>query len=155
MEITIREAEAGDEESIKRLNVEVFEHDAEFDPNLDLAWPDSPAGGSFYKALASGEKDFCFIAEYGGEPVGFISLHRKNTSYRKGEMYEVDVIGVSEEFRGKGIGTQLMRHAEDFVREKGADGLLLDVYSGNESAIGFYTQNGFYEVSRMMQKKLT
>jgi ribosomal protein S18 acetylase RimI-like enzyme len=52
-------------------------------------------------------------------------------------------MGVHQDFRGQGIGTQLLAQAMQKSREKGLERIELEVYGSNESAIKFYERAGF------------
>ena len=54
----------------------------------------------------------------------------------------IDDICVSENERGKHIGSRLYRHAEEFARESGCYNLTLNVWSFNEKAARFYEAMG-------------
>jgi GNAT superfamily N-acetyltransferase len=53
----------------------------------------------------------------------------------------VDLLVVPEEFRGQGMGTQLLRKAEDVARKRGCIGMWL--HTGTFQAPGFYEKQGF------------
>lgn len=53
----------------------------------------------------------------------------------------VDLLVVPEEFRGQGLGSQLLREAEDVARKRGCTGLWL--HTGTFQAPGFYEKQGF------------
>ncbi|MGK2285393.1 GNAT family N-acetyltransferase [Pedomonas sp. V897] len=53
----------------------------------------------------------------------------------------VELLAVPEQLRGKGLGTQLMKRAEDIARHRGAAGIWLDTFSFQ--ARGFYEKLGF------------
>jgi putative acetyltransferase len=74
-----------------------------------------------------------WVAQYDGEPVGFIGL--------MGNF--VGGLFVAPEAHGLGIGRALIAHALEHNNS-----LELDVYALNESAVGFYHRLGFVEVSR-------
>jgi len=50
---------------------------------------------------------------------------------------------VEEEFRRRGIGTLLMKHAVKIARDKGARMLVLETQTNNATAIEFYLKFGF------------
>ncbi len=52
-------------------------------------------------------------------------------------------MGVRKNFRGQGIGTQLLAQTLQKSREKGLERIELEVYGSNESAIRFYERAGF------------
>ena len=59
---------------------------------------------------------------------------------------EVKRIYLLDQFRGKGIGKQLMIAAEAHARNEGATRLMLGVYSRNDRAVAFYEQFGFRRI---------
>jgi ribosomal protein S18 acetylase RimI-like enzyme len=61
-------------------------------------------------------------------------------------------IVIDEAFRGRGLGRQAMRLAEDEARAGGASELGLNVFGYNDVAIGLYRSLG-YEVTAMQMRK--
>lgn len=72
-----------------------------------------------------------------GHPVGTVMLRKE------GEVGRVVSLGVLPDHRRQGIGAELMRQAEEFMRDKGARVMLLEVGVHNESAIAFYERLGY------------
>ena len=60
----------------------------------------------------------------------------------------VNILGVYPEFRGQGLGTRLLDHADRLGRDAGSDGIALIVASGNLSAHRLYRRWGYREVAR-------
>ncbi len=82
---------------------------------------------------------YMFIAEQDGQPVGLIHVVEK-----KQETVKISPLIVSTDYRGKlGIGSMLLRHAEDFARDLGARQLYCTVASPNQKALGFFLRRGF------------
>ncbi len=52
-------------------------------------------------------------------------------------------IATSQNFRRKGVGTQLLRHLENSFRERGCTYSYLEVRVDNVDAIKFYNENGY------------
>ncbi len=52
-------------------------------------------------------------------------------------------VGVHPDFRGRGIGTELMRHAERRGRTEGASRAVLEVADSNIPAVNLYRKLGF------------
>ena len=67
---------------------------------------------------------------------------RATMRHDPGEWY-IQALAVSPDFRGKGIGTQLLSLAEKRAREHGAATLALDVASDNAGGIRLYSRFGF------------
>ncbi len=155
MNINIRPAVTSDWQTIQKLNNEVFQNDKENDPDIDLDWPYSEKGIAYYQKLAHGTYGHCLIAENDDTPVGYIALSIKNFGYRKSTYVEVENIGVSTEFRSKGIGKVLMDAASEWARQQDAQKLYVEAFWGNTKAVKYYKNNGFVEIGVQLEKALT
>ena len=83
---------------------------------------------------------YMFIAEQNGQPVGLIHVVEK-----KQETVKISPLIVSTHYRGKlGIGSMLLKHAEDFARGLGARQLYCTVASPNQKALQFFLRKGFH-----------
>lgn len=154
MNILLRKAAAIDWKIIQELNSQVFQNDKDNDPDLDLNWPHSETGLTYYKQLADGSYGHCIIAEENSIVIGYIALAKKTFGHRKSKYVEVENIGVRPEFRASGTGTLLMNAAADWAKEQGAKKLYVQAFSGNEKAINFYKKNDFVEIGVEMEKEL-
>jgi ribosomal protein S18 acetylase RimI-like enzyme len=85
------------------------------------------------------EEPRVFAALVNNKQVGWIELgfHKWNNRMRVWEFL------VEEEFRRRGIGTLLMKHAVKIAKEKGARMLVLETQTCNVPAISFYLKFGF------------
>ena len=82
---------------------------------------------------------YMFIAEQDGQRVGIIHVVEK-----KQETVKISPLIVSTDYRGKlGIGSMLLKHAEDFARNLGARQLYCTVASPNQKALQFFLRKGF------------
>ena len=83
---------------------------------------------------------YMFIAEQDGQRVGIIHVVEK-----KQETVKISPLIVSTDYRGKlGIGSMLLKHAEDFARNLGARQLYCTVASPNQKALQFFLRKGFH-----------
>ena len=80
-----------------------------------------------------------FVAEDKGKVIGFISI---NNHKEYGYIY-LDDYCVSEEYRGKGIGSKLMDMAFKYAGEQEIDQIITHVESANKESIEFYKNKGF------------
>ena len=108
----------------------------------------------FLADLASGGHAFLFVAtmpgEGGGERViGFLSgeLREGSPAFSPKTWASVDDIYVVPEHRSRGAGRALVEHCRAWSRERGADGVSLQVAAANERARKLYQELGFREVS--------
>lgn len=74
-----------------------------------------------------------------GIPVGFCIC-----SVTQGECGEIESIYVEPGYRSRGIGTTFMNRAGSWMKENGAAGMEVGVCEGNEEALRFYEQSGYY-----------
>ncbi len=65
----------------------------------------------------------------------------------------VDVV-VSKENQSSGIGTKLLDRMEEYFKEVGCKGILLDVFAYNESAKKLYEKIGYFDRNIEMMKKI-
>ncbi len=86
-----------------------------------------------------GEKPvwWAFVAEEEGVILGFAMYYIRFSTWKGQRLYLEDFI-VTEEARGKGIGTLLFERILEEGKEKGFSGMMLQVLNWNEPAIKFY-----------------
>jgi len=86
------------------------------------------------------DRGVAVAAEVAGRFVGLVEV-----GVRPGRSRHVGVLGVSlrQGYRGVGIGTELMREAEDQARRLGLEVLTLEVFSVNEGARRLYEMLGY------------
>jgi ribosomal protein S18 acetylase RimI-like enzyme len=95
------------------------------------------------------DPDGCFLAFYDGKPAGFVQM--ANANYHLNGGY-VDLIGVSHNFQGQGLGQLLLQHAINFSIDQGREFIELNVDTGNESgALKLYEKLGFKPNSSWVQ----
>ena len=51
---------------------------------------------------------------------------------------------VDKDYRGKGIGKELLLKMKDYLKSNGCEKIMIAVFGYNESAIRFYKENGFH-----------
>ena len=95
-----------------------------------LGQPENPIFVAVQESTVLGY-GFCFLKKHSGDPV--IADHR--------ELY-IDDLCVDESCRGQHIGKQLYAHICNYAKELGCYNVTLNVWSCNESAMGFYKSLG-------------
>lgn len=94
---------------------------------------DAPPDGS---ALLIAESDV-------GEPLGFAYLERLQDYFTLEAHGHIGILVVTEAAAGKGIGSMLIRAAEDWARGQGYGRLTLTVFEANEPARRVYHRQGY------------
>lgn len=82
---------------------------------------------------------WAIVAEAEGRIVGFALYYIRYSTWKGQRMYLEDII-VTEEYRGRGIGTMLLDKLIVTGKNKGFSGMLWQVLDWNEPAINFYKQ---------------
>lgn len=60
---------------------------------------------------------------------------------------DIETVCTRKEFRKRGLGSELILRAENFLKEKNVTKLFLEVRESNVSAISLYSKNGFNKIS--------
>jgi len=88
-----------------------------------------------------------FIAEVDGKTAGFSLVFVKDEI----PIFEIEKYGyisdlyVKEEFRGKGVSSNLKEAAVEWCKNKGLKHVSIAVYSDNKFAHDLYNQRGFFD----------
>lgn len=80
---------------------------------------------------------WAFVAEADGIVVGFALYYVRYSTWKGQRMYLEDIL-VTESWRGRGLGKQLMDALIERAREKNYCGITWQVLDWNEPAINFY-----------------
>ena len=124
------------------------------DPSVFVEVPPEPIAAHFrdgrqYPAdVAVGDRS-TLVAEVDGRVVGFavLAITRPDDGM---DIHQPDVRGwlhelaVETHSRGRGVGSRLLAAAEDWVRARGAQWMLLDTHPANVDALRFYQQHMGY-----------
>ena len=106
---------------------------------------------NFVESLMDSDSGSLKFAVENFNPVGYIfySWHITplETKKKAGTIYDLFVL---KEYRGRGIGTELMKSAIEDLKNHGVDIVRLNVLSKNIRAIGLYEKFGFKEVLKTM-----
>ncbi len=125
----IRQFEKADFDTLWRID------QACFDPQLAYSRPEM----AFYMRRPG---SFTLVAEAGGVPgdgtLGFIVAETRRKS---GHIITIDVVA---EARRAGVGSALLRAAEDQLLRAGVVAVALETPVNNEAAIRFYKQKGYF-----------
>jgi ribosomal-protein-alanine N-acetyltransferase len=125
----IRRADPGDIPEIVSLEEEAFT-----DP-----WGEQGVREAMSQYLSS-----FFVAVAGGRIIGFCGGGIEDTG--EAVYGHLCTLVVAEEFKSRGVGSELIRWIEDDFLQRGATAIELEVRISNRDAIGFYRKLGYQEV---------
>ncbi len=93
------------------------------------------------KDLLSTKNSIIFVVDTGTELVGYIGLF--GGRFKKILHSAHIVIGIVNEYRGKGLGKALFEISEQWAKDVGISRLELTVVTANEPAVALYKKRGF------------
>ncbi|MBP5157893.1 MAG: GNAT family N-acetyltransferase [Treponema sp.] len=144
--IRIRSAKKEDAPALEKLYAELKKDAVFFQPEHFVL---SKAGERTrqMEGLWNSGTQRMFVAENDGELIGFAHVlfcRAKSISCLKAQdnIYLQDLL-VTERFRNRGVGTQLLNAARQYGREMGADFFRTQVFPMNKAGLRFYERNGF------------
>lgn len=143
MQIAIEIPQIEDFNKVNKLAKQVHELHVNWRPDLFLSVDEVISKEYFEEMIQTKE---IFVAKMQDEIVGYITFNIKeksNPSMRYRRQLQIEAICVDEKNRGKGIGTELLKHIKEFGKENNCTDLYLTVNKENENAIKAYEEFGF------------
>lgn len=157
MELTVRKALPGEEESVIGFYYDLIDNmiDAHYNPKWQKdIYPDREYLSA---AVAAGEM---YLAENGGEIAGAMILNSKaNEGYaeaqwgieaEENEVMIIHTLGVKPALAGQGVGSFMVGETLRIARERGLKAIRLDVLHGNLPAERLYLKFGFGFISPVL-----
>lgn len=139
--IVVREANANDFEWVADLMVRALTpfYDGDHRAHARRIF-DAHIAGDIDRVGQFSSGQHMFIAESGdGQPAGVIHVVNKKQGTVK-----ISPLIVDTAYRGKmGVGSVLLKHAEDFARSLGSRQVYCTVAAPNKKALGFFLKKGF------------
>jgi GNAT superfamily N-acetyltransferase len=101
-----------------------------------------------FKALLASEDTFIWLAEVQYHLVGFgqVTVGRGQALVQAKKPAELDRLYVQEPFTHRGIGSRLLKRAEEEACQRGATALWLTPWVHNVRARQFYRKHGYVDV---------
>ena len=102
---------------------------------------DDPWSQLQFTTSIENSNNLCYCLSLKGKTVGYlIALLALDTA-------DILNIGIDPDFKRQGYGTSLLNHLIEDLRKRHIDEILLEVRTGNKSAIQFYKRQGFEKIS--------
>ena len=139
MKVTIRDYQDPDCSACCSLWEELAAHHAKIYEDPAIGGDDLGRGFELY--IDNAQRKATWVAEVEGRVVAcaglIIDMHGN------GEEAEIEPVIVSANYRRKGIGTKLIRHAKEEAKKLGVRSLSIRPVLRNEEAIHFFIREGF------------
>ena len=90
------------------------------------------------------------VGETGGEVVGLVWVGPAPAGRAGWWIYDIEVV---PDRRGQGYGRALLEAAERHAQHRGAESIGLDVFGGNDVALGLYESSGYEVAATRMLKR--
>jgi ribosomal protein S18 acetylase RimI-like enzyme len=155
---TIRKAEPRDMPALGRLGALLIRTHYDFDSKRFLAPIEGTEAGyaAYLGHLLDSSEDCIFVAEQDGQVVGYVWAELEPMSWKelRGPAGFVQDLIVAESARRRGIATELLRAALDWLREHGAPRVILWTAAPNDGARALFRRAGFRETMIEMTREL-
>lgn len=110
----------------------------------ELGYPSNKSNISERLYKIKFNKDYkTLVAEVDSKVVGFIGLCKLYAYEYDGEYVRIISLVVNEKYRGKGIGTELLKSGEKWAISEGAIAIALNTGIKREKAHEFYNSNDY------------
>ena len=147
-----RELRDGEKELLKDFLYEAIFIPKGADPP-DRSIVDLPELAVYYKGFGSGKADHCIAAEEGGRVIGMVWTRIMDDYGHVDDDTPSLAISLYIEYRGKGIGTELMKRMLSLLKDKGYGKVSLSVQKANY-AVKLYKSLGFEVISENEEEYL-
>jgi ribosomal protein S18 acetylase RimI-like enzyme len=147
MPLAIRLATPADQTAIERLVLAAFEP-ITWQKRLDARF--GPLNGNDWKARwqARLSKIFATQIVLVGEQSGAMAAVATATIDQAAALGFIDVLAVSREFQGQGLGREMLRGTLAHLKSLGCEYVNLDCLTDNDTGNALYASEGFEEVAR-------
>ncbi|MBE5252539.1 MAG: GNAT family N-acetyltransferase [Enterobacterales bacterium endosymbiont of Blomia tropicalis] len=95
--------------------------------------------------LSSDPGDILLVAEHDMQVLGFLSMHFIPQLALAGDFARISYFCIAEGERSKGVGQQLIQHAEAIASQRGCDRMEVHCHASRLKANQFYAREGYVE----------
>ena len=154
--VRVRRAAAGDVDAFVASNAALFAADAAAnEPTVNLDWPKQYGRERFLSTLGDASRLWLLAETRDGDVVGHLSGHLDGPEFHTVAVATLGSLFVREDFRGAGVGAQLVDAFRDWAEDSGAGLLEVTAYVANDGARRFYVRHGFTERTVTLQRPLS
>ena len=147
-------ATARDRAAVNRLARQIHQMHMDWRPDI-YRMPEELFPEERYVELIA--KRELYVAKLGGNVVGYALMRIRVVDmpdHMPRKVFQIEQFCVDEDFRGHGLGTQMMEELRVLAKAFGCTDLQLNVYPQNDAAVSFYQKCGFMIQNINMQRKV-
>ena len=152
----LRPATLDDLEAILHLNEGLFTYEkgiADHDYNQD--WTYSEEGKKYFSERIQNKNSIFLVAEVDKKIVAYLLAFISTLPYRRvNPICEIENMTVTEDFRSRGVGEELMKAVKQETVKRGVKRLRVGTIAQNLGAIKFYRSHGFTDMNLYMEVKI-
>ena len=119
----------------------------------------APANAARLRTFQARKQELLAKSDGGGIRVELVSIARARpivaycvSTVSRAGVGEIDSIFIDEDWRGQGVGTELMRRALAWLNKMGAKSKVVSVMCENEKALAFYRRFDFHPRAVLLQE---
>ncbi len=98
-----------------------------------------------FAALCANPSSAVLVAEENGGFLGLVSVHSFEMLHRPGRLGRITALVVASSARGRGVGTELLKAAEEHLQQSGCTMLEVTSNDRRADAHAFYAARGYRE----------
>ena len=147
-------ATARDRAAVNRLARQIHQMHMDWRPDL-YRMPEELFPEDRYVELIA--KRELYVAKVAGNVVGYALMRIRVVDmpdHMPRKVFQIEQFCIDEDFRGHGLGTQMMEEIRILAKAFGCTDLQLNVYPQNDAAVSFYQKCGFMIQNINMQRKV-
>lgn len=152
--MNIRIARKEEVKILQNLNDEVFIDNHKYDIDLKMDWAQSVTGRKYFTKVLNNSQAICLIAEEDRKVMGYLVAAPKEFGYRLSKYIEIENMGVSPNYRSKGIGISLLNKCVEIAKQRGFQKVYVNSYFENTKAIAFYEKCGLKKIDISLEKNI-
>ena len=125
----------------------------DFNAHERIAFDEPEVRATLAQLFADDSYGLACLILLGGEVAGYVVITFGFSIEFRGRDALIDELFLKDEFRGRGLGSAALRHAEGVCRERGIRALHLEVERANTAAQSVYRRAGFVDHDRYLLTK--
>ncbi len=152
-----RKVNLKDLKNVLRLNFELFKLEyGKYDKTLNMKWTHKEGKNVFRKKILR-KDSFVEMVEYQEKIVGYLCGGIcEGIRWRKKAVYaELDNMFIREKYRGRNLGTRLVKNFLEWCKKKKVDFVAVTASFKNKKAIEFYNELDFNGYDLVLEKKIS